>query len=106
MERLKTAVVGCGKVGRMHAKALKNLPMSALTAVCDSDLGRAQVFAREFGVQAYADIAEMAEKWGVQAAMVCTPHPIHAPPPWRRRGRGCTCSWKSRWPPPWRTVTR
>ena len=78
MEKVRTAVIGCGKVGRMHAQAYKDLPMSDFAAVCDSDLGRAEAFAREFGVKAYADIAEMAKNSGVRAVSICTPHPIHA----------------------------
>lgn len=33
MEKIKTAIVGGGKVGHIHARALKNLPESCFTAV-------------------------------------------------------------------------
>ena len=78
MNRVKTAIVGCGKVGHMHAKALASLPESVFTAVCDSDIGRARAFSEQYGVKAYTSIEEMAAGAGVEAVSICTPHPIHA----------------------------
>ena len=78
MNRVKTAIIGCGKVGHMHAKALVTLPESVFTAVCDSDIGRAKAFGEQYGVKAYASIEEMAADAGVEAVSICTPHPIHA----------------------------
>ena len=37
MDKIKTGIIGCGKVGHMHARALKNLPESLFIAVCDND---------------------------------------------------------------------
>ncbi len=39
--RLRTALIGCGKVGRIHADALAELPESELVAVCDGFPDRA-----------------------------------------------------------------
>ena len=80
MEALKTAVVGCGKVGHLHAKALSRLPESMFVAVCDADLQRAQQFAAEYKVKAYQDVGEMIAGSGVEVLTVCTPHPLHAVP--------------------------
>ena len=41
MRRLRTALIGCGKVGQIHAAALRDLPESELVAVCDSGRDRA-----------------------------------------------------------------
>ena len=41
MDRLRTALVGCGKVGQTHAQALASLPESEFVAVCDVDFERA-----------------------------------------------------------------
>lgn len=78
MERVKTGIIGCGKVGHMHAQALKAIPESAFTAVCDSDINRAKAFAGKYNVKAYSDIEEMVMRSGVEAVNICTPHPIHA----------------------------
>jgi predicted dehydrogenase len=79
-ESLRTGLVGCGKVGHTHAAALRALPDSELVAVCDRNLDRAQAFAAQYGVRAYTGTQEMVEREKLQAVIVCTPHPVHAPP--------------------------
>jgi UDP-N-acetyl-2-amino-2-deoxyglucuronate dehydrogenase len=78
MEALKTAIVGCGKVGQLHAKALSQLSESVFVAVCDMDLRRVKQFAAQYGVKGYHDVEEMIAKSGVEVLTVCTPHPLHA----------------------------
>lgn len=80
MDKVKTAVIGGGKVGHTHAQALASLPESEFVAVCGRDLGRTQAFADRYGVQAFVDVGEMIAATGAQAVMVCTPHPAHAAP--------------------------
>jgi predicted dehydrogenase len=80
MERLKTGLVGCGKVGHLHAPALTRLSESVFTACCDADFDRAKRFAAQYGVKAYADVGEMVTQCGIQAVTICTPHPVHAAP--------------------------
>ena len=80
MTKIRTAIVGCGKVGHTHAGALSVLPQSEFVAVCDANLERAEQFAQKYGVKAYSDVAEMVQAERVQAVMVCTPHPLHAHP--------------------------
>lgn len=75
---LRTALVGCGKVGRIHARALSSLPESQFRAVCDADGARAQAFAGEFKTSAYTSVTEMVRAEGIQAVCICTPHPLHA----------------------------
>ncbi len=80
MEKLRTAVIGGGKVGHTHAQALASLPESEFVAVCGRDLGRTQAFAARYGVKAFVDVGQMIAVTGAQAVMVCTPHPVHAVP--------------------------
>lgn len=75
---IRTALVGCGKVGHTHAQALQSLPQSRLVAVCDQDPGRAAEFASKYGAQAYTDLKTMLTKAEVGMLSVCTPHPTHA----------------------------
>ena len=77
---MKTAIIGCGKVGHIHAAALRDLPESEFTAVCDQDDARAAAFAAQYGVRPYADAATMFVEAGVEAVVICTPHPLHAAP--------------------------
>jgi predicted dehydrogenase len=80
MERVRTALVGCGKVGRIHAHALATLAESQFTAVCDVDSARAIAFGTEFGTAAYSDVGQMLEESKIQALCIATPHPLHAGP--------------------------
>ncbi len=75
---LRTALVGCGKVGNTHAQALQSLAQSEFVAVCDADPQRATQYAQRYGVQAFTSPAEMFTAARVEAVAVCTPHPIHA----------------------------
>lgn len=78
MRTVRTALIGCGKVGQIHATALRALPESELVAVCDSDPARAAAFAGRYGGRAFSDVGVMLRDAGVQAVCVCTPHPLHA----------------------------
>ena len=78
MTRVRTAIIGCGKVGQTHAAALASLERSELVAVCDRTMAGAETFARQFGVQPYTDVATMLRESAVEAVSICTPHPLHA----------------------------
>jgi UDP-N-acetyl-2-amino-2-deoxyglucuronate dehydrogenase len=78
MDKLKTAIIGCGKVGHLHARALQTAPESLFSAVCSRDQGRRDLFARQYGVTAFENVEEMISRSGIQVLHVCTPHPVHA----------------------------
>jgi predicted dehydrogenase len=80
MSRVRTALVGCGKVGGIHAEALASLAESEFVAVCDVHFERASAFAAQYQVAAYGDVAQMLESSKVQAVCIATPHPLHAAP--------------------------
>src|SRR5947209_1832783 len=80
MPTVRTALVGCGKVGQIHAAALRQLPESTFAAVCDRDPARAAAFAGRYGVRPYDDVGRMVREAGAEAVVVCTPHPLHAEP--------------------------
>jgi len=80
MEKLRTAIVGCGKVTNLHAAALKNLETSDFRAVCSRTQAKADSYAAKYGVQGYADLAEMIQAQDIQVLLVCTPHPNHVEP--------------------------
>ena len=80
MDRLRTGVIGYGKVAHLHAQALRSLPMSEFVAVCGRSAERAQAFAQQYGAAAFTSVRDMIEQAGVQAGGICTPHPAHAGP--------------------------
>ncbi|HOG61495.1 MAG TPA: Gfo/Idh/MocA family oxidoreductase, partial [Flexilinea sp.] len=71
MDKIRTAVIGCGKVGATHALAYKTLPNSELCAVCDVSQKNANQFAKDYNVRAYSDIKKMIRENGVQVVSVC-----------------------------------
>jgi predicted dehydrogenase len=80
MRPVRTAIVGCGKVGHIHARALYGLAESQLVAVCDEQGGRARAFAAQYGALPFEDPAAMLAQAGVEAVCICTPHPAHRHP--------------------------
>ncbi len=77
MRKLRTAIIGAGKVSGIHAAALINLDISDFKAVYNHNLARARVFAGKHGIHAYDNIGEMIEKENIDAVTICTPHPAH-----------------------------
>ena len=75
--RLKTAIVGCGKVAGTHALAYQSLPNSELVSVCDVAPDRAKAFAEKLHVNPYTDLAEMLKREKVDVLSVCTQHTQH-----------------------------
>ena len=80
MNKVRTAIIGCGKVGRIHANALSNLSESEFVAVSDLNIESAQKMAAEYGVQPFNDVSTMVAETNVRAVIICTPHPVHSDP--------------------------
>ncbi len=77
MEKLRTAVIGYGKVAHIHAEALASIPESDFVAVCGRDAEKAWAFGERYGVKPFTSVEEMVGA-GVEAVVVATPHPAHA----------------------------
>jgi predicted dehydrogenase len=70
-ECIRTAVIGCGYLGRFHAQKYAQLPNNALVAVSDLDLSRAQAVADETDCTAYSNYLDFLEKVDA-VSIVCT----------------------------------
>ena len=77
MEKLKTGIVGCGKVTDLHAKALLSAPRSDFRALCSRSSDKARQFASRYDVKPYTDVQAMIESESLDAVVLCTPHPAH-----------------------------
>lgn len=77
MKKIKTGVIGCGKIGHYHAKCYQQIPNSEFVAACNWNIGRAEEFSRLYGVKAFDSVEEMVRETGVEAVSICTPHPNH-----------------------------
>ena len=76
--KIRTALVGCGKVADFHALAYAKLEESEFVACCDANMERAQAFAERYGIQAYSDLEQMIRECKVDLLSICVPHPLHA----------------------------
>ena len=77
MKKYKIAIIGCGKVAHLHAKAIGNLPNASLVAVWSRTTTTAEKFACEYKVKAYDDITAMIRENSVDLVIICNPHPYH-----------------------------
>ena len=77
MKKFQLAILGCGKVAHLHAKAIVNLPNATLAAVWSRTPESAEKFAAVYGVKPYGDIQTMIRDNGIDLVIVCNPHPFH-----------------------------
>jgi predicted dehydrogenase len=73
--KIRTAVVGAGKMGGIHAKVYSQLPDSQLVAIVDVDGSKAAQLAEKYGCPAFTDCAEVFDK--VDAVTIATPTTTH-----------------------------
>lgn len=76
--KVRTAIIGCGKVSHLHAAALQQGSNTELTAVCSRSIEKAREFASKYGIRAFDDVEKMVRETGIESAVICTPHPFHA----------------------------
>ena len=74
-KQLRTAVVGAGKMGNIHAKVLRKLPQSKLVAIVDVQEDRARKLAREYKCDYFSDVRELVGK--VDAVTISAPTKSH-----------------------------
>jgi len=74
-QKIRTAVIGAGKMGAIHAKVYSQLPESELVAVVDTDAGKAAQLAEKYGCLALTDAAALFGK--VDAVTIATPTTTH-----------------------------
>ncbi len=73
MQILRWGIIGIGRFGRLHARAVQSLPELELVAVCNRNPQRLADASAEFGVQrAYADYHELLADPGVDVVSITT----------------------------------
>jgi UDP-N-acetyl-2-amino-2-deoxyglucuronate dehydrogenase len=76
---IKVALIGCGRIAGHHCASITATEGVELTAVCDLDVAKAEAYATEFGVPAYADYRKMFEQHpDIDIAAVITPSGMHS----------------------------
>lgn len=78
---MRSAIVGCGTIAKLHADVIRGISNNQLVALCDTKLERAIEYAKEYGdkARAYATLEEMLEKEKIDILHICTPHYLHVP---------------------------
>jgi predicted dehydrogenase len=73
--KLRAAVIGAGAFGRNHVRVISQLPDMELTAIIDTDIGRAHDVARQYGALAFVSFEDILDRF--DAAIVATPTVTH-----------------------------
>jgi myo-inositol 2-dehydrogenase/D-chiro-inositol 1-dehydrogenase len=76
---VRFAVLGCGRIGRMHAQNLARHPSVELVSVFDVVASVAQEIAGQLGVRAAASVEEVLADASVEAVLIASPTDTHVP---------------------------
>ena len=74
-KKIRTAVIGAGKMGQIHAKVYHHLPQSRLTAVVDVEEKKAKHLANKYKCDYFTDCSEILDK--VDAVTIAAPTMFH-----------------------------
>ena len=90
--RLDVAVVGVGSHGYRNVLPTMTFLPVRLKALCDLDIERARITAKQYGVDAfYPNMAEMFENEELDAVFLCAPPRLHPELTCEALRRGCPC---------------
>ena len=89
VEPVAVGVIGCGRMGKLHARVYSQMPRVRLVGVYDADPDAARAAVEEFGGEVFDDLEHLAER--VDAVTVAVPTNVHAAvaEPFLRRGVAC-----------------
>jgi predicted dehydrogenase len=87
-EPLRVAVIGCGFIGELHARAVQDSPNAVLVATMDVDLDRAKRIAGNGDTRAYWSLDHLLANEPVDVVTVATPDHLHFEPTMRALERG------------------
>lgn len=73
--RLPVAVIGCGRMGRLHARVYSQVPQVQLVGVFDANPQSADTTAKEYNTRAYSNLDELIPL--VKAVTIATPTITH-----------------------------
>ncbi len=77
MDKLKFAIIGCGRIADRHAEQINRL--AVLQAVCDNVESRAVRLGEKYGSRVYNDYEELLlNEKELDVISVCTPNGLHA----------------------------
>jgi UDP-N-acetyl-2-amino-2-deoxyglucuronate dehydrogenase len=75
---LNVALIGCGRIAGHHCRAIQEVKGVRLVSVCDLEKEKADTYANEFGVRAFASYRDMFEEISeIDIVAVITPSGMH-----------------------------
>jgi predicted dehydrogenase len=77
-DSVRFGIVGPGKAAELHVAALARIPGARVTAVAGRSPERAGALAAASRARVDPSLDAMIERGGVDAVVICTPHPLHA----------------------------
>lgn len=77
-KKLRVAIIGAGRIGRVHALAIASHPQAELVVVSDPFGTAAEDLAGEYGARAVKDADEVFAADDVDAVIIGSPTPLHA----------------------------
>lgn len=82
-------VAGCGRMGRLHARAYSQMPQVRLAGVFDIDADAARAAADEFACPVFASLQSMLDAVAAVSIVVPTKFHLELAEPFLRRGIAC-----------------
>lgn len=77
MQKIRFALIGCGRIAERHALHIQNL--AQLVAVCDVVEEKASALAKQYAVPYYLSVETLLEQAGtIDVVVICTPNGLHA----------------------------
>lgn len=73
---IKIALVGCGRISKMHLQSIKSIPDLQLVALCDIDPEK-KTLAEKWNVPMYSDHKSLLEKEEFDVLAIATPNGTH-----------------------------
>jgi predicted dehydrogenase len=75
--KIKFAIVGCGRIAQRHAEHITNF--GELTAVCDIVYDKAETLGKEYAVKTYQNIDDLLKsETETDVVSICSPNGLHA----------------------------
>ena len=87
---LKVAVIGCGHIGSLHAKAFVESPLAELVGLCDISAERRQYMSSLYGgIPTYSKVEELLAESRPDVVSIATPDHVHGEPAIAAARAGC-----------------
>jgi UDP-N-acetyl-2-amino-2-deoxyglucuronate dehydrogenase len=78
MNKIRFALIGCGRIAKNHIAPLVELPRARLAAVCDLKRERAKAIGDQYGLPIYTNYHTMLQKEDIDVVNILTPSGMHA----------------------------